>query len=92
MGLAGTDVAVETADVALAGDDLRRLLDVRDLGAHAVRVIRQNYGMAIAVNAIGLLVGAGGGLSPVLAAVLHNASSVAVVANSSRLIRYRLDE
>jgi manganese/zinc-transporting P-type ATPase C len=91
MGLAGTDVAVETADVALANDDLRRLLDVGDLGTRAVEVIRQNYGMSIAVNAVGLLVGAGGALSPVLAAVLHNASSVAVVANSSRLIRYQLD-
>ncbi|BBX74594.1 manganese-exporting P-type ATPase CtpC [Mycobacterium shinjukuense] len=91
MGLAGTDVAVETADVALANDDLRRLLDVRDLGSRAVEVIRENYGMSIAVNAAGLLVGAGGALSPVLAAILHNASSVAVAANSSRLIRYRLD-
>jgi manganese/zinc-transporting P-type ATPase C len=91
MGLAGTDVAVETADVALANDDLNRLLDVGDLGARAVEVIRQNYGMSIAVNAVGLLIGAGGALSPVLAAILHNASSVAVVANSSRLIRYRLD-
>jgi cation-transporting P-type ATPase C len=91
MGLAGTDVAVETADVALANDDLNRLLDVGDLGARAVDVIRQNYGMSIAVNAAGLLIGAGGALSPVLAAILHNASSVAVVANSSRLIRYRLD-
>ncbi|KZS83308.1 manganese-exporting P-type ATPase CtpC [Mycobacterium persicum] len=91
MGLAGTDVAVETADVALANDDLHRLLDVRDLGGRAVEVIRQNYGMSIAVNAAGLLIGAGGALSPVLAAILHNASSVAVVANSSRLIRYRLD-
>lgn len=92
MGLAGTDVAVETADVALASDDLRRLLDVRDLGGHAVDVIRQNYGMSIAVNAIGLLVSAAGGLSPVLAAILHNASSIAVVANSSRLITYRLND
>jgi manganese/zinc-transporting P-type ATPase C len=91
MGLAGTDVAVETADVALANDDLQRLLDVRDLGGRAVDVIRENYGMSIAVNATGLLIGAGGALSPVLAAILHNASSVAVVANSSRLIRYRLD-
>jgi manganese/zinc-transporting P-type ATPase C len=91
MGLAGTDVAVETADVALANDDLRRLLDVGDLGARAVDVIQQNYGMSIAVNAAGLLIGAGGALSPVLAAILHNASSVAVVANSSRLIRYRLN-
>ncbi|HWF29435.1 MAG TPA: manganese-exporting P-type ATPase CtpC [Mycobacterium sp.] len=91
MGLAGTDVAVETADVALANDDLHRLLDVRDLGSRAVDVIRENYGMSIAVNAAGLIIGAGGALSPVLAAILHNASSVAVVANSSRLIRYRLD-
>ncbi|MCA4729357.1 manganese-exporting P-type ATPase CtpC [Mycobacterium avium] len=91
MGLAGTDVAVETADVALSNDDLHRLLDVRDLGSRAVDVIRENYGMSIAVNAAGLIIGAGGALSPVLAAILHNASSVAVVANSSRLIRYRLD-
>jgi cation-transporting P-type ATPase C len=91
MGLAGTDVAVETADVALANDDLNRLLEVGDLGARAVEVIRENYGMSIAVNAAGLLIGAGGALSPVLAAILHNASSVAVVANSSRLIRYRLN-
>ena len=90
MGLAGTDVAVETADVALANDNLQRLLDVPDLGARAVQVIRQNYGMSIAVNAAGLLIGAGGALSPVLAAILHNASSVAVATNSSRLIRYRL--
>ena len=82
---------VETADVALANDDLHRLLDVRDLGARAVDVIRENYGMSIAVNAAGLIIGAGGALSPVLAAILHNASSVAVVANSSRLIRYRLN-
>lgn len=91
MGLAGTDVAVETADVALSNDDLHRLLDVRDLGSRAVDVIRENYGMSIAVNAAGLIIGAGGALSPVLAAILHNASSVAVVANSSRLIRYRLN-
>ncbi|MCW2652720.1 MAG: copper/silver-translocating P-type ATPase [Mycobacterium sp.] len=90
MGISGTDVAVETADVALAGDDLCKLLDVRMLGGRAVDVIQQNYAMSIAVNAVGLLIGAGGGLSPVLAAILHNASSVAVVANSSRLIRYQI--
>ncbi|MBE8517331.1 cation-translocating P-type ATPase [Amycolatopsis sp. H6(2020)] len=90
MGVAGTDVAVETADVALATDDLRALLDLRDLGRRAITLIRQNYGMSIAVNAVGLAVSAAGALSPVAAAILHNASSVAVVGNSSRLIRYRL--
>lgn len=63
MGLAGTDIAVKTADIALANDNLQRLLDVPDLGARAVKVIRQNYGMSIAVNSVGLLMGAGGTLS-----------------------------
>ena len=89
MGIAGTDVAVETADVALVGDDLRRLLDLRDLGGRTLQVVRQNYALSIAVNGVGLLLGAGGALSPVLAAVLHNASSVAVAGNSARLVRYR---
>jgi cation-transporting P-type ATPase C len=90
MGVSGTDVAVETADVALAADDLRALLDLRDLGRRSITLIRQNYGMSIAVNAAGLLISAAGALSPVAAAILHNASSVAVVGNSSRLIRHQL--
>jgi len=89
MGVSGTDVAVETADVALVGDDLRHLLDLRELGGRTLQIVRQNYGMSIAVNGIGLLVAGGGALSPVLAAVLHNASSVAVAGNSARLVRYR---
>ncbi|MGY5883640.1 heavy metal translocating P-type ATPase [Modestobacter lacusdianchii] len=89
MGVSGTDVAVETADVALVGDDLRHLLDLRELGGQTLGVVRQNYGMSIAVNGIGLAVAGGGALSPVLAAVLHNASSVAVAVNSARLVRHR---
>jgi cation-transporting P-type ATPase C len=81
---------VETADVALASDDLRALLDLRELGRRTIAAIKQNYGMSIAVNTAGLAVSAGGALSPVLAAILHNASSVTVVGNSSRLIRYRV--
>ncbi|GAA4677760.1 manganese-exporting P-type ATPase CtpC [Nocardioides nanhaiensis] len=92
MGISGTDVALEAAEIALAGDDLTRLLDLRDLSRTAVEVIRQNYGMSIAVNAVGLLVGAGGALSPVVAALLHNASSIGVVLNSSRITQYRLRE
>jgi cation-transporting P-type ATPase C len=40
MGVSGTDVAVETADVALAGDDLRRLVNLRDLGRRVIGLIR----------------------------------------------------
>lgn len=90
MGMSGTDVAVETADVALVGDDLRRLLQLRDLGDRTLGLIRQNYGASIAVNGVGLALGAAGALSPVLAAIAHNASSVFVAVNSARLIRYRI--
>ena len=79
MGVSGTDVVVETADVALASDDLRALLDLREFSRPTVTAIRQNYGMSIAVNTAGLLVSAGGALSPVPAAILHDASSVAVM-------------
>jgi cation-transporting P-type ATPase C len=90
MGISATDVAVETADVALAGDQLRSVVEVVELGRRTLHVVRQNYALAIGVNTVGLLAGSVGRLSPLLAAVLHNASSVAVVANSSRLIRFRV--
>ena len=90
MGISATDVAVETADVALAGDQLRSVVEVVELGRRTLHVVRQNYALAIGVNTLGLLAGSVGRLSPLLAAVLHNASSVAVVANSSRLIRFRV--
>ncbi|MGH8905101.1 MAG: heavy metal translocating P-type ATPase [Egibacteraceae bacterium] len=89
MGASGSDVALETADIALASDDLRQVASLIRLGRHTLGVVRQNYALAIGVNVIGLVAGALGSLSPVLAAILHNASSVAVVANSARLIGYR---
>lgn len=91
MGLSATDVAVEAADVALARNHLQDVVAVIDLGRQTLRVVRQNYALAIGVNTLGLLAGTFGTLNPVLAAVLHNASSVAVVLNSSRLIRHDLN-
>ena len=89
MGAAGSDVAIEAADVALAGSDIRQVASVVRLGRHALGLIRQNYALAIGVNSLGILVGAAGWINPFIAALLHNLSTVAVVLNSSRLIRYR---
>ena len=89
LGTSGCDAAVESADVALAGGDLRGVATVLDLSRRALSVVRQNYGLALGVNAAGLLVGATGAISPVLAALLHSASTIAVTLNSSRLIGYR---
>lgn len=91
MGLSGTDVAVETADIALAGDHIEQVAAVIELGRHTLGVVRQNYALSIGVNTLGLLAAATGNLNPVLAALLHNASSLAVVFNSARLVRYGLD-
>ena len=89
MGTVGSDVAIEAADIALAGDDVRDVATVLDLSRRTLGVVRQNYALSLGVNAGGVLVGAAGALNPVLAALLHNLSTIAVVLNSSRLIRYR---
>jgi manganese/zinc-transporting P-type ATPase C len=88
MGATGSDVAVETADVALASDDLRHVGDVLDISRQTMRVVRQNYSLALGVNSIGLYLAAAGRINPIIAAVLHNLSTLLVVFNSSRLIKY----
>jgi cation-transporting P-type ATPase C len=88
MGATGSDVAVETADVALASDDLRHVGEVLDISRQTMRVVRQNYSLALGVNSIGLYLAAAGSINPIIAAVLHNLSTLLVVFNSSRLIKY----
>ncbi|WP_262370874.1 hypothetical protein [Streptomyces sp. WAC01526] len=87
-GAHSSHVALETADIALPGDDLRQVSAVAELSRHTLRVVRQNYGLAIGVNLLGLVAGAGGSINPVHAALLHNTSSIAVVANSARLVNH----
>jgi len=91
MGAGGSDVAVETADVALASDDLRHVADVMHISRRTMRVVRQNYSLALGVNSIGLYLAAAGTINPIVAAVLHNLSTLLVVFNSSRLIRFEPD-
>jgi cation-transporting P-type ATPase C len=88
MGTAGSDVAIETADVALAGDNLDHLADVVHISRQMMSVVRQNYGLSLGVNSLGLVLAAAGKLNPILAAELHNLSTILVVFNSSRLIHY----
>ncbi|GGX23758.1 heavy metal translocating P-type ATPase [Streptomyces chryseus] len=88
MGEHSSHVALETADIALAGNDLRQVAAVVELSRHTLRVVRQNYGLAIGVNLLGLAASAGGSMNPVFAALLHNTSSIAVVANSARLVNH----
>jgi manganese/zinc-transporting P-type ATPase C len=91
MGTAASDVAIETADVALASNDLHKMAATVRLSRRTMRVIRQNYGLALGTNSIGLYLGAMGSINPIIAAVLHNLSTLLVVLNSTRLIDFDPD-
>jgi Zn2+/Cd2+-exporting ATPase len=86
MGLGGTDVAIETAEIALLSDDLAKLPHLLSLSRRAMRAIRQNLIFSLGVLAIAVGLAIPGILSPVTGALLHELSSIPVIANSARLI------
>ncbi len=88
MGAAGSDVALETADVALMADDLRHLPFAVDLSRHTRKVIRQNVFVSLGI--VAFLVPAtifGLGIGPAVA--IHEGSTLLVVFNALRLLAYR---
>jgi len=90
MGAAGSDIAIDTADIALLGDRLGAIPEVMRLGRRAYSVIQQNiYLFALMANIGGMALASVGMLSPIMAAVVHNISSIFVVVNSSRLLGAR---
>jgi Cd2+/Zn2+-exporting ATPase len=89
MGGAGTDVALETADVALMGDDLGRLPFAISLGRATRSIIRQNLAVSI-ITIIGLAVTATLGIASITWTILfHEGSTILVVLNSLRLLAHR---
>jgi len=86
MGAAGSDVAINSASIALMSDDLQRLPFLVQLSRKTRRVINQNLGFGIIFIILG--VSAFPFLAPGLAAVLHFIGSLIVVFNSARLVRY----
>ncbi|MEJ2597919.1 MAG: heavy metal translocating P-type ATPase, partial [Anaerolineales bacterium] len=89
MGGAGSDVALESADVALMSDQLERLPFAIGLGRRARAVILQNLGIALGVIAVLSLAAISGWVSIGLAVVIHEGSTLLVVANALRLLGYR---
>ena len=89
MGGAGTDVALETADVALMADDLSRLPFAVGLSRQARRIIRQN--LVVSLGVIGVLIPMAlfGWASIGVAIVFHEGSTLVVVGNALRLLGYR---
>ncbi len=90
MGVAGTDVAIESADIALMSDNLAMLPNTFALTRRTYFIIKQNIVLfAVLVNVVGIGLSGMGFLNPILAAVIHNVSSIFVVLNSGRLLAYR---
>ena len=88
MGAAGSDVAINSASIALMSDDLTRLPFLVRLSKKTGRVIYQNLGFGIIFIVLGIAAGAAAWLTAPYAAVLHFAGSLIVVFNSARLVRY----
>ncbi len=88
MGAAGSDVALETADVALMSDELRHLPFAVGLSRASSRIIRQNLWFSLGMVAI-LVPSTLFGLSIGAAVLMHEGSTVLVVINALRLLAYR---
>ena len=88
MGAAGSDVALETADVALMADDLSRLPFAFRLARATSRNIRQNVALALGLK-LAFVVLAAAGLATLWMAVLADTgASILVLANALRLLRF----
>lgn len=91
----GTDVAIDSADVVLVGEDLRTLDTVFDLSRATVRNIKENLFWAFIYNVVMIPVAAGAfsalgfSFNPMIAALCMSLSSLFVVGNALRLLRYR---
>jgi len=89
MGLAGTDVALETADIGLMADEIERIPQIIALSRQALGVIRQNVVFSMSMNVLSVVLGGFGIIGPVVGALMHETSALPVLANSARLINYR---
>jgi Cd2+/Zn2+-exporting ATPase len=88
MGAAGTDTAIETADVALMDDDPRKIAELVRISAHTSHVLWQNISLAIGIKAIFLALTLAGTASLWIAVLADMGTSLLVIANGLRLLRH----
>jgi len=82
----GTDVAQESADVVLLGNDLERFVETLAVARRTRGIIWQNFAGTIGVDALGIVLAAFGFLNPLLAAGIHVVSELVFILNSARLL------
>jgi Cd2+/Zn2+-exporting ATPase len=86
MGASGTDVAIEAADVALMNDNLERVADFILLSRTVIRRIKANIFLSLIYNVVGIILGAFGLLSPIIAIIFQEAGCISVVFSSTLLL------
>lgn len=86
MGAAGTDVAIEAADVTLMNDDLGRVVEFVQMSRMVLRRIKLNIFFSIIYNVVGLVMGTMGLLTPVVAVLFQEGGCVTVVLSSTLLL------
>lgn len=89
MGVAGTDIAIEAAHVALMRDDWRLVPEVFQIARRTMSVVKTNIGFTAVYNMAGLSLAAFGFLPPILAAAAQSLPDLGILANSSRLLHQR---
>ncbi|MCC8180439.1 MAG: cation-translocating P-type ATPase, partial [Planctomycetes bacterium] len=89
MGAVGSDISIEAADIALVGDNIRDIPHLLRLAKRTMRTINVNLTASMALNFVAIGLAVAGLLNPVLGALVHNAGSVAVIINSSLLLKWK---
>lgn len=92
MGLTGTDVAIETAEVGLLSDDLSKISYLISISKKAINTIWQNVAFSLSILLMAVILTIPGILTPVTGALLHELSSIPVIMNSARLITYKPED
>jgi Cd2+/Zn2+-exporting ATPase len=87
MGAAGTDTALETADLALMADDLGQLPFAVDLSRRARTIIRQNVALSLGIKAVFLALAIAGAATLWMAVFADVGASLIVILNGMRLLR-----
>ena len=88
LGSTRTDVAMEAADITITQDNPLLVPGVIGLSKNTVKTIKENFAMVIGLNTFALVLGATGILAPIYASVLHNSTTILVVMNSLKLLKY----
>ena len=89
MGTAGSDTAIETADIALMGDDLTKLVYLKQLSRKTVRIIKQNIVLSIGIKLVFLALAIPGYATLWMAITADEGAALVVIANGLRLLRNR---